>query len=242
MKQTLTITNEKECKMTAHSPRCSAPLPLSHAARASRGSVLARLMGLLALRRQRAQLAAETDSRRRGLREQDVGGMKSIVDRLDLRKMLADENTVNSLRMAGFRGQNPLTKLLFFRLVLPPVGFALVALYVYGLGALADQPGARPERVVIHPDDAAARGIADGDLVRVFNTRGAARARALVSDGITPGVVALPTGAWYGDPGSNIDPHGNPNVLTRDKGTSRLGQGCSAHTALVEVSRADAAG
>lgn len=108
--------------------------------------------------------------------------------------------------------------------------------------ALADQPGARPERVVIHPDDAAARGIADGDLVRVFNARGAARARALVSDGITPGVVALPTGAWYGDPGSNIDPHGNPNVLTRDKGTSRLGQGCSAHTALVEVSRADAAG
>ncbi|MFP1630140.1 type II secretion system F family protein [Zhengella sp. ZM62] len=91
--------------------------------------------------RQRAQLAAENDRNRRGLREQDVGGMKSIVDRLDLRKMLADENTVNSLRMAGFRGQNPLTKFLFFRLVLPPVGFALVALYVYGLGALADQPG-----------------------------------------------------------------------------------------------------
>ncbi|MBT25436.1 DUF1127 domain-containing protein [Thalassobius sp. S69A] len=48
--------------MTAHSPRCSAPLPLSHAARASRGSVLARLMGLLALRRQRAQLARLDDA------------------------------------------------------------------------------------------------------------------------------------------------------------------------------------
>ena len=50
-------------------------------------------------------------------------------------------------------------------------------------------------------------------------------------------MVALPTGAWFGDPGGNIDPHGNPNVLTMDVGTSRLGQGCSAHTALVEVAR-----
>lgn len=103
--------------------------------------------------------------------------------------------------------------------------------------ALADQPGARPERLVLHPDDAAARGIADGDLLRVFNARGAARARASVSTDILPGIVALPTGAWFGDPRGNIDPHGNPNVLTADIGTSRLGQGCSAHTALVQVAR-----
>ena len=88
--------------------------------------------------RQRAQLAAE--SQRRGLREKEVGGMKAFVDKLDLRKILADEKTVDSLRMAGFRGQNPLTKLLFFRVVLPPVGFALAALYVYGTGGLADRP------------------------------------------------------------------------------------------------------
>ena len=80
----------------------------------------------------------------------------------------------------------------------------------------------------------------DGDLLRVFNARGACRARARISDGIRPGVVALPTGAWFGDPGGNLDPHGNPNVLTLDVGTSRLGQGCSAHTALVEVARLDA--
>jgi len=101
--------------------------------------------------------------------------------------------------------------------------------------ALADVPGARPVRVVMHPDDAAAREITPDALVRVFNRRGACRARATLSDAILPGVVALPTGAWYGDPGSNIDPDGNPNVLTRDVGTSRLGQGCSAHSALVEV-------
>ncbi len=103
--------------------------------------------------------------------------------------------------------------------------------------ALADLPGARPATLMIHPDDAASRGIASGDLLRVFNTRGACRARAALSDGIRPGVVALPTGAWYGDPGGNIDPDGNPNVLTRDVGTSRLAQGSSAHTALVEVAK-----
>ncbi len=105
--------------------------------------------------------------------------------------------------------------------------------------ALADVPGARPETLLMHPDDAARREIRTGDLVRVFNTRGACRARVRVSDDILSGVVALPTGAWFGDPGGNLDPHGNPNVLTRDTGTSRLAQGCSAHSALVEVSRLD---
>lgn len=103
--------------------------------------------------------------------------------------------------------------------------------------ALADVEDARPVPLVLHPEDAAARGIAAGDLVRVFNARGAARARAAPSTDILQGVVALPTGAWLGDPGDNIDPHGNPNVLTLDIGTSRLGQGSSAHTALVEVAR-----
>ena len=103
--------------------------------------------------------------------------------------------------------------------------------------ALADEEGARPETVVLHPVDAAQRGIKTGDLVRVFNQRGACRARAFVSTDICQGVAALPTGAWFSDPGTNIDTDGNPNVLTRDVGTSRLGQGCSAHTTLVELAR-----
>ncbi len=106
--------------------------------------------------------------------------------------------------------------------------------------ALADRPGQRPVTLTLHPEDAAARGIGEGDIVRVFNARGSCRARAALSEGILAGVVALPTGAWYGDPGVNIDPDGNPNVLTRDIGTSRLGQGCSAHTTLVDVARLEA--
>ncbi|WP_299922232.1 molybdopterin-dependent oxidoreductase [uncultured Pelagimonas sp.] len=102
--------------------------------------------------------------------------------------------------------------------------------------ALQDVEGARPETIVMNPEDAAKRGIETGEIVRVFNSRGACRARALVSGDIVQGVVALPTGAWYGEAYDNIDKNGNPNVLTLDVGTSKLGQGSSAHTALVDVS------
>ena len=66
--------------------------------------------------------------------------MQSIVERLDLRRALADESTLSKLKMAGFRGQNPLTRFLFFRLVLPFVCFAGAAAYLFLLGGLPDQP------------------------------------------------------------------------------------------------------
>ena len=54
----------------------------------------------------------------------------------------------------------------------------------------------------------------------------------------------LATGAWFDplDPGApgSLCVHGNPNVLTRDAGTSRLAQGPSAQSCLVEVERWDA--
>ena len=53
----------------------------------------------------------------------------------------------------------------------------------------------------------------------------------------------MSTGAWYDplEPGKigTLDRHGNPNVLTRDAGTSRLAQGPSAQSTLVEVERHD---
>ena len=101
--------------------------------------------------------------------------------------------------------------------------------------ALADVPDARPMPVTIHPADAASRGIRDKELVQLFNGRGKCIARADISDTIRPGVVALQTGAWYQLNGDDTDVHGNPNVLTRDQGTSKLGQGTSAHTALVAI-------
>lgn len=101
------------------------------------------------------------------------------------------------------------------------------------------------ERLTINTQDAAARGIASGDVVRVFNGRGACLAGAYVTDAVMPGVVILPTGAWYdpAEPGSigSLEVHGNPNVLTLDKGTSKLAQGPSAMSALVQVEKWQAA-
>jgi biotin/methionine sulfoxide reductase len=102
-------------------------------------------------------------------------------------------------------------------------------------GKVADR-----EAISLNPVDAQARGIRDGDVVRVHNARGSCLAGAIVSDTIMPGVVKLSCGAWY-DPADDgerpLCRHGNPNVLTRDYGTSKLGQGPSSATALVEVER-----
>ncbi|NMH99140.1 molybdopterin-dependent oxidoreductase [Pseudonocardia acidicola] len=95
----------------------------------------------------------------------------------------------------------------------------------------------------LHPGDAAARGIADGDVVRLVNARGACLAAARVTDGVRAGVVQLPTGAWYDPLDASQDAplcvHGNPNVLTRDVGTSALAQGCTGQHTVVEVERFD---
>ena len=93
----------------------------------------------------------------------------------------------------------------------------------------------------LHPSDAAPRGISDGDIIRLFNDRGACLAAAVLTEDISPGVVHLPTGAWY-DPADPCEDaplcvHGNPNVLTRDVGTSRLAQGCTGQLTAVEVQR-----
>ena len=95
--------------------------------------------------------------------------------------------------------------------------------------------------ITLHPEDAAARGVTEGDLVRVFNDRGACLAAARLSDRIRRGVVRLSTGAWFdpADSGANrpLEKHGNPNALTLDIGASKLSQGCIAQTCLVEIER-----
>ncbi|WP_241678473.1 molybdopterin-dependent oxidoreductase [Streptomyces lasalocidi] len=95
------------------------------------------------------------------------------------------------------------------------------------------------EPVTVNPQDAASRGIENGMIVRVFNDRGSCLAGAILSDAVMPGVIQLSTGAWW-DPArpghsGTLDRHGNPNTLTRDRGCSRLSQGPSAHSALVDV-------
>ena len=71
--------------------------------------------------------------------------------------------------------------------------------------------------VWIHPEDAAARGIADGQTVRVFNERGATLVPARVTDRIARGVVSIKEGAWFTPGVSGVDTRGCANVLTEDR-------------------------
>lgn len=96
------------------------------------------------------------------------------------------------------------------------------------------------EPVLINPLDAKAHGISHGDVVSLKNERGECLAGAVVTDNIMQGVLFLWTGAWY-DPDfeteNHRDNHGNPNVLTHDLRTSKLGQGPAAQSALVKIAR-----
>ena len=97
------------------------------------------------------------------------------------------------------------------------------------------------EPVHLTREDAETRGIQSGDMVRVFNDRGAFIAGAVIVDHLRSGVAQIATGAWYApaEPGvaGSLEKHGNPNVVTIDKGTSRLGQSSAAQTVLVEIEK-----
>jgi biotin/methionine sulfoxide reductase len=112
----------------------------------------------------------------------------------------------------------------------------------FGATSIASKVQGR-EPVRIHPQDATARGINDGDVVRLYNERGACLAGAVLSDAVRPGVVQLSTGAWFDPEDPTADQplcvHGNPNVLTHDLGTSRLAQGSTGQLTRVEVERFD---
>ncbi|UJW73801.1 molybdopterin-dependent oxidoreductase [Rhizobium sp. SL42] len=97
----------------------------------------------------------------------------------------------------------------------------------------------RHQPVRLHPQDAAARSIVDGDTVKITSPRGECLAIASITDAVRPGVVQMSTGAWFdpSDPAcpGSLEINGNPNVLTPDHGTSRLAQGPSPNSCLVEI-------
>ena len=94
------------------------------------------------------------------------------------------------------------------------------------------------EAVRLNPVDAKARGIAGGDIVRLFNERGACLGGAIIDDAVLEGVAVMATGAWYAPDNAGLDVNGNPNVLAADRGTSGLTQGCAALSVLVQIAPA----
>ena len=85
---------------------------------------------------------------------------------------------------------------------------------------------------VIHPDDASPRGIANADLVRIYNARGACILEARVAPAVARGVVSIPSVRW---PGKAADGHG-VNVLTSERLTDQ-GGGPTFYSCLVQVEK-----
>ena len=96
--------------------------------------------------------------------------------------------------------------------------------------------GLERQAVWISTEDAAARGIKQGDEVKVFNDIGALRIPAKVTERIMPGVIRIEEGAWYDTDEQGIDRAGSVNVLCKD--TVSPGGAAATNAVLVQVEKA----
>jgi anaerobic selenocysteine-containing dehydrogenase len=95
----------------------------------------------------------------------------------------------------------------------------------------------REPHLDMHPEDARARGIGEGDRVRVFNDRGGYTLKARINGKPRRGVVVAPSVWWkkYARDG------GNANNVTSQR-TTDLGGGATFYDCRVQVERVDAPG
>lgn len=93
-----------------------------------------------------------------------------------------------------------------------------------------------PQKLWIHPEDAAARSINDGDMVLVYNDRGQVKIPAKITDRVAKGVTTLSQGTWYTPDENGVDTRGSINVLTSQRPTP-FARGNGQHTNLVEVKK-----
>jgi anaerobic selenocysteine-containing dehydrogenase len=88
----------------------------------------------------------------------------------------------------------------------------------------------REPRLLLHPDDAAARGLRDGELVRAFNDRGAFEMRLLVTEDAKRGVAWAPAGWW-----AKRSPGGRGANAVTSMRTTDVGGGPTFCDVLIEV-------
>ncbi|MDU8929346.1 molybdopterin-dependent oxidoreductase [Alisedimentitalea sp. MJ-SS2] len=105
------------------------------------------------------------------------------------------------------------------------------------LQALYKVQGREPVR--INAEDAAARGIADGDLVEIYNDRGACIAGAVLSDEIMPGVISIYEGAWPSVDSKGRCNSGLVNFVTSTQRSSGLSNATSANTCLASIKKCE---
>ncbi len=94
-----------------------------------------------------------------------------------------------------------------------------------------------PQRVFINQADATSRGINDGDMVRIWNERGAMKLKCRITKRIMPGVIDIPQGAWYDPDKEGVDRGGNVNILTSERWTP-FARGNAQHTIMVDIVKA----
>ncbi|MBV9769972.1 MAG: molybdopterin oxidoreductase, partial [Bryobacterales bacterium] len=93
-------------------------------------------------------------------------------------------------------------------------------------------PQSQTSTLFLHSDDARARGITNGDRVRIFNKRGSCTLIAGVDGLVRPGVVLAQSVRW-----NKLSPdHSNVNVLTSDRLTD-IGGGPIFYSCLVDVEK-----
>lgn len=89
----------------------------------------------------------------------------------------------------------------------------------------------RPDvKLLMHPDDARARGLEEGDVVRVFNELGEVHCPLTVASSIRPGTISLPKGIWRRSTRNNA----TGTALVPDT-LSDLGAGACFNDARVQV-------
>jgi anaerobic selenocysteine-containing dehydrogenase len=93
-----------------------------------------------------------------------------------------------------------------------------------------------PQRAFMNHADAEKRKIRNGDMVKVWNDRGAMVIKCRLTKKVMPGLVDIPQGAWYKPDNSGTDTGGNINILTTDRWTA-LAKGNAQHTIMVEVEK-----
>lgn len=99
------------------------------------------------------------------------------------------------------------------------------------LPALRDKAG--PQRVLLNAEDAAPRGLADGDVARVWNDRGDYLARVEITDRVPPGIVGGAKGHW-----PKLNPGGTSIAATVIERDADMGRGALFHDNRVQVERA----
>ncbi|WP_299849008.1 molybdopterin-dependent oxidoreductase [uncultured Roseovarius sp.] len=97
--------------------------------------------------------------------------------------------------------------------------------------------GREPAR--INAEDAAARGIEDGDLIELYNDRGTVIVGAVVSEGIMPGVVSVYEGAWPQLDSKGRCNSGLVNFLTSTQRASGLSEANTANTVLCSMRKCE---